>query len=162
MSNDESSPFTDPGLKGRFQFSLATLMLLVTLVSVVCSAMVWMGPVIIYAFLLVAGPVGGAIIVRRLKPKNGWEVVLWSGVVTVVLWWIVAACFEVADVLSNPVEDRYITVETAIVLAILASPFVFGIGVLTSTFWEVVSRVAKEIWNSIVEQNGPRTPRKRE
>jgi hypothetical protein len=162
MSIDAPSPFTPPGPGGRFQFSLATLLLLVALVSVLCSAVAWMGPVIIYSFLLVAGPVGGAIIVRRLKPESGWEVIFWSGVVTVVLWWIVAACFEVACVLANSVEDRDITVGTAIGLAVCVSPLVFGIGVWTSAFWEVVSGVTTQIWKLIVQRNVSQTPQKKE
>jgi len=106
VKNDESSPFATPRRGGRFQFSLATLMIVVTVVWVLCSLAAWLGPPFILVLLLAGGPVGGATIVRIRKLKVGGEIALWSGVVTVVLWGSILVYDGVLRALSVPNGGR--------------------------------------------------------
>ena len=157
MSNDESSPFKTPRHGPRFQFSLATLMVVATVVSVLCSLSAWLGPAGVAVLILLAiGPVGGTIIVPIRKSKHDWAVAVWSGVTNMVLWGIVVFCGGLVAVLSGPPATEVLLLLLEAVFLLL--PFAFVIGVLASVVWEVAAGVTKETWKLIVLRYGSGLP----
>ena len=145
----------------RLQFSLATLMVVVTVVSVLCALILWLGPVMVIVPMLAAGPVGGAIIVRIRKSKHDGAVVWWSGAVTMVLWGSVAGCGgAIASAADLPVITGNMVI-SGVAIALLVSPGAFIIGVLTSAVWKMVAEaaeVAREACESIVKRCGSGLP----
>ncbi len=93
MAGDEKSPPIEVSQTGRrFQFSLGSLMVVVTGVSVLCGlAVCWPG-VVIPAFLLAAGPIGGLVAMQRIELRYLGSAAVASGAVTCVLW---AVCISV-------------------------------------------------------------------
>ncbi len=145
----------------RIQFSLATLMLLATLVSVFCAMTAWLGPVMLIVPMLAAGPVGGAIILRIRKSTNDANVVWWSGGITVVLWWALAAGIVYIATAILSANGRVTDGERVtyfLFAALVASPSAFAFGMVTGVIWVTVVRVAKEARKSMVGRDGIGSP----
>ena len=146
----------------RFQFSLATLMAVVTGVSVLCALAAWLGPLFIVLCILAIGPVGGTIIVRRRKSAHYWAVSVWSGVVNVVLCGIMAFCGGLAALLAAGPSASLEVIVIFVFSTASVVPFAFVIGVLSSIVWEVAAGVTRETWRMIVKRCGAEAPREGE
>ncbi len=127
VGDDRSLPVEASRIGPRFQFSLATLMLLVTAFSVYCGLAAWLGSwMIVVVPVLAVGPVGGTIIVRARKSEHFGDVALWSGLITMTMW-----AFVFGDV------DPSATLALA--------PVAMMVGVTTGLAWEVTARMLKRL-----------------
>ena len=131
----------------RFQFSLATLMVLVTLASVLCALVAWLGLPVVIVLVLVGGPIGGATIVRIRKSKVDGDIAVWSGLVTAVLWGSVVVCDGIILALSVPNGGTGLL--TPGVAAVFFVPYAFLIGISTGIAWEVSAHVLKKSWQLV-------------
>ena len=88
MTNEDTASAEVPRSGPRFQFSLATLMAVVTGVSVFCGLAASGPTVVIPVFLFTAGPVTGLILMRKISLEMPYlgDATLWSGAVTSVTW----------------------------------------------------------------------------
>ncbi len=157
MTNEDDGPTALH--RPRFQFSLATLILAVTLVSVLCGLAVWLGSPSIILLMLAIGPVGGTIIVRVRRSSRDWAVTYYSGVVTVLFWVIVAVVLGVIGGFSGPSESVGAVAVMTAAATLYLSPFAFAIGITTGVLWEMTAGVTTAIWRSIVKRccPGPRS-----
>ena len=147
MSNGGSSPFKAPRPWWKSQFSLATLMAAVTLASVLCALVAWLGLPVVIVLVLVGGPIGGATIVRIRKSKVDGDIAVWSGLVTVVLWGSVVVCDGIILALSDPNGGTGML--TPGVAAAFFVPYAFLIGISTGIAWEVSAHVLRESWQLV-------------
>ncbi len=146
----------------RFQFSLAALMITVTVVSILCSLAAWLKLPWIILPILAIGPIGGKIIAHWCKSRHDWAVSLYSGVVTVVLWAILAFCEGLVVALSGPNANAGAAIGLSVAGPLCFSPFAFIVGVLSSVVWEVAAGVTTETWRLIVKRYGSGSQSERE
>jgi hypothetical protein len=139
----------------RFQFSLAALMIAVTVVSILCSLSAWLKLPWMVLPVLAIGPIGGKIVAHLRKPRHDWAVSLYSGMVTTTLWVFVAFCGGLAVALSGPNANAGDAIVMSVAAALCFSPFAFVVGVLSSVVREVAAGVTTETWKLIVKRMFP-------
>lgn len=126
-------------------------MVAVTLVSVLCSLVAWLGPVMRIVPILAVGPISGTMIARIRKSDDDWDVILGSGIVTMVLLGSLCVGVWVVEVSSSAPEDMlFLAIFSAVFAGVSYGFFGVFIGMLTGLVWQVVAGVAKGAWRRIV------------
>ncbi len=152
VTNEEADPSVVPQPGPRFQFSLAALMIAVTVVSILCSLSAWLKLPWMVLPVLAIGPIGGKIIAHLRQPRHDWAVSLYSGVVTAAFWAIVAFCGGLIIAMSSPNAHAEGTIVLSVAASLCFSPFAFVVGVLSSVAWEVAAGVTAETCRLIVKR----------
>lgn len=139
MTNEDTVEAEVPGRRWRFQFSLATLLVVVTIASALFSLAVWLKPPFILVLLLAIGPVGGAIIVRMRGLGVFGEIALWSGLLTMLMWVSIIICTGIGGL-----QFRALIFLVNATVAFAFAPLAFLVGVLTGIAWEVCACALKK------------------
>ncbi len=159
LTKEEADPIVVAQAGPRFQFSLAVLMIAVTVVSILCSLSAWLKLPWMVLPVLVIGPIGGKIVAHLRKPRHDWAVFLYSGVVTAAFWVIVALCGGlVAFLWWGGTPEAWAAAGMYYGVSAFFSPFAFVVGVLSSVVWEVAARVTTKTWKLIFKRHGSGSP----
>ncbi len=146
MSNDESSSVEMATGGPRFQFSLATLMIAVTVVAMCCGLFAWLGAWGIPVLLLVVGPIGGAIAVRVCKSRPDLDMAVWSGMITVAAIGVAIGAAVLFSFCLHPSPASAGHVFIGLMVFVLASPFAMLVGLLTGCVGQAVCWLGGKCW----------------
>ncbi len=149
MSNDESSPFEMASGGPRFQFSLATLMIAATAVSVCCALLAWLGVLGVPVLLLAVGPIGGAIAVRVCVSRPDLDMAVWSGMITVAAIGVAIGAAVLFSFCLNPSPASAGHVFIGLMVFVLASPFAMLVGLMTGCVGQAVGWIGGKCWRLI-------------